>query len=99
MAIKETLKEKGDANLKKELKKYIKEYSLDDVSDPEDLSEILALAEEYVKTDIQTGGASLLPGTNTSKPYLKFLIAQNWFIMRKLSEIAASLSKNDLTDE
>ena len=56
MAIKETLKEKGDANLKKELRKFIKEYSLYDVQDPEDLSEILALAEEYVKTDIQTGG-------------------------------------------
>ena len=96
MGANDSIKKKGSDELQKKVEEYIKDYDLDSVEDEGDLEEICALAEEYVKTDIQTFGASMIPGgMNTTKPYIKVLIAQNWFIMKKLSRIASLMEKKD----
>lgn len=95
MALFKSAEDKADEQAKKE-QKMLKQYGVENLSDPEDLASVRKIAAELAGSGMMEAGMKIAlakPEVQLPISYQRAIMEQNFIIIRQLDKIAKLLDK------
>lgn len=95
MALFKSAEDRADEQVRKE-QKMLKQYGVENLSDPEDLASVKKIAAELVGSGMMEAGMKIAlakPEVQLPISYQRTIMEQNFIIIRQLDKIARLLDK------